>query len=160
MPDLNQTPEQAAAWSLVQAQAEAATQALAALLPPQPLPEPMSAEQTISRRNLLQNLAHACEATAHDAEVGLNSAQRQHLHRIVQRLREWAEPDSRSALAGYLTRAQFARLAQISPNTLVKWHAAGSLVPAYQHPITHYRYYRAEQIAQVRQARQRKQRSK
>ena len=69
---------------------------------------------------------------------------------------EQAEADANAAPVGYLTRSQFARLAQVSANTLVKWHAAGSLVPAYTHPLTHYRYYKPEQVAEVRNARQRK----
>ncbi len=104
---------------------------------------------------------HAIAAELEQAEaepLGLSTGQRQILRRTAQRLRGWADADAETKPAGYLTRAQFARLAQVSANTLVKWHAAGSLVPAYTHPLTHYRYYKPEQVAEVRAARQRKQR--
>jgi hypothetical protein len=136
-----QTPEQA-----LTAQAAAATAALAPI-----------AEAATHR---LQSLAAALEQAEAEAALGLNSTQRQVLRKTAQRLRAWSEPDTTAAPEGYLTRSQFARLAQVSANTLVKWHAAGSLVPAYTHPITHYRYYKPEQIAQVKHARQRRQRAR
>jgi hypothetical protein len=104
---------------------------------------------------------HALAADLDKAEgepLGLSTGQRQILRRTAQRLRGWADADTEAKPVGYLTRAQFARLAQVSANTLVKWHAAGSLVPAYTHPLTHYRYYKPEQVAEVRNARQRRQR--
>ena len=103
----------------------------------------------------LQDLAEELEQAEAEA-LGLNSVQRQTLRKTAQRIRKWIEPDANAAPVGYLTRSQFARLAQVSANTLVKWHAAGSLVPAYTHPLTHYRYYKPEQVAEVRNARQRK----
>ena len=102
---------------------------------------------------------HALAADLDKAEgepLGLSTGQRQILRRTAQRLRGWADADTEAKPVGYLTRAQFARLAQVSANTLVKWHTAGSLVPAYTHPLTHYRYYKPEQVAEVRGARQRK----
>jgi hypothetical protein len=105
----------------------------------------------------LQSLAAALEQ-ADTEPLGLSTGQRQILRKTAQRLRSWAEQDTEAKPLGYLTRAQFARLAQVSANTLVKWHAAGSLVPAYTHPLTHYRYYKPEQVAEVRNARQRRQR--
>lgn len=104
---------------------------------------------------------HALAADLDKAEaepLGLSTGQRQILRKTAQRLRGWADADTEAKPVGYLTRAQFARLAQVSANTLVKWHAAGSLVPAYTHPLTHYRYYKPEQVAEVRAARQRRQR--
>lgn len=136
-----QTPEQAAAQEALQRQAEAATATLAPIA------------EAATRR--LQSLAAALEE-ADTEHLGLNSVQRQTLRKTAQKLRAWAEPDANAAPVGYLTRSQFARLAQVSANTLVKWHAAGSLVPAYTHPLTHYRYYKPEQVAEVRAARQRK----
>jgi DNA-binding transcriptional MerR regulator len=137
------TPEQEAAQEGLQRQAEAALSTLAPIA------------QAATER--LQ--AVAAELERLDTEpLGLNSAQRQTLRKTAQRLRTWAEAESEPLPVGYLTRAQFARLAQVSANTLVKWHAAGSLVPAYTHPLTHYRYYKPEQVAQVRSARQRRQR--
>lgn len=141
-----QTAAQAAAQREAEQRAEAATAAL------MPLAEAATAR--------LQSLAVALEQAEAEAALGLNSTQRQTLRKTAQRLRAWAEPDRSAAPAGYLTRSQFARLAEVSPNTLVKWHAAGSLVPAYTHPITHYRYYKPEQIAQVKHARQRRQRAR
>ncbi len=138
-----QTPEQAAAQEALQRQAEAATAALAPIA------------EAATRR--LQSLAAELEQ-ADTEPLGLSTGQRQQLRRTAQRLRSWAEQDAEAKPLGYLSRAQFARLAQVSPNTLVKWHAAGSLVPAYTHPLTHYRYYKPEQVAEVRNARQRKQR--
>lgn len=138
-----QTPEQAAAQEALQRQAEAATASLAPL-----------AEAATQR---LQSLAAALEQ-ADTEPLGLSNAQRQILRRTAQRLRGWAEQDKEAAPLGYLTRSQFARLAQVSANTLVKWHTAGSLVPAYTHPLTRYRYYKPEQVAEVRSARQRRQR--
>ena len=136
-----QTPEQAAAQEALQRQAEAATAALAPIA------------EAATRR--LQSLAAELEQA--DAEpLGLSTGQRQILRRTAQRLRSWADAEGNATPIGYLTRAQFARLAQVSANTLVKWHAAGSLVPAYTHPLTHYRYYKPEQVAEVRGARQRK----
>jgi DNA-binding transcriptional MerR regulator len=133
--------EQTPALEALERQAEAAT----ALLTP--------LAEAATRR--LQDLAAELEQA--DAEpLGLNTSQRQMLRRTAQRLRSWADADGNASPIGYLTRAQFARLAQVSANTLVKWHAAGSLVPAYTHPLTHYRYYRPEQVAEVRNARQRK----
>ena len=105
----------------------------------------------------LQDLAEELEQAEAEA-LGLNSVQRQTLRKTAQRLRKWTEPDANAAPVGYLTRSQFARLAQVSANTLVKWHTAGSLVPAYTHPLTRYRYYKPEQVAEVRAARQRRQR--
>jgi hypothetical protein len=138
-----QTPEQAAAQEALQRQAEAATAALS----------PMA--EAATRR--LQSLAAELEQ-ADTEPLGLSTGQRQILRKTAQRLRSWAEQDTEAKPLGYLTRAQFARLAQVSANTLVKWHAAGSLVPAYTHPLTHYRYYKPEQVAEVRNARQRRQR--
>ena len=138
-----QTPEQAAAQEALQRQAEAAAATLAPL-----------AEAATHR---LQSLAAALEQ-ADTEPLGLSNAQRQILRRTAQRLRGWAEQDKEAAPLGYLTRSQFARLAQVSANTLVKWHTAGSLVPAYTHPLTRYRYYKPEQVAEVRSARQRRQR--
>lgn len=112
-------------------------------------------EQQIQQRHLLENLARALEVADADGTLSLTNAQRSHLRKTAARIREWLTPD-KAAPSGYLTRSQFARLAQVSANTLVKWHAAGSLVPAYTHPRTHYRYYKPEQIAEVRHARQRK----
>ena len=138
-----QNPEQAAAQEALQRQAEAATAALA----------PIAEAATARLQSLAADLDRA------DTEpLGLNSVQRQALRKTAQKLRAWAEPDANAAPVGYLTRSQFARLAQVSANTLVKWHTAGSLVPAYTHPLTHYRYYRPEQVAEVRGARQRRQR--
>jgi hypothetical protein len=138
-----QTPEQAAAQEALQRQAEAATQALAPV-----------AEEAAGR---LRGVAWQLEEL--EAEpLGLSVSQRQILRRTAQRLRGWADADTEAKPVGYLTRAQFARLAQVSANTLVKWHAAGSLVPAYTHPLTRYRYYKPEQVAEVRAARQRRQR--
>lgn len=117
-------------------------------------------EQAAAATERLQSLAAALEQAEAEAALGLNSTQRQVLRKTAQRLRAWSEPDTTAAPEGYLTRSQFARLAQVSANTLVKWHAAGSLVPAYTHPITHYRYYKPEQIAQVKHARQRRQRAR
>lgn len=128
---------------LIERQAEAATAALDAM-----------AEAATQR---LHSLAAALEQ-AEAEPLGLSNAQRQILRRTAQRLRSWADADTEPKPLGYLTRAQFARLAQVSANTLVKWHAAGSLVPAYTHPLTHYRYYKPEQVAEVRNARQRRQR--
>jgi len=136
-----QTPEQAAAQEALQRQAEGATAALAPIA------------EAATRR--LVSLAAALEE-ADTESLGLNSVQRQALRKTAQRLRAWAEPDANAAPVGYLTRSQFARLAQVSANTLVKWHTAGSLVPAYTHPLTRYRYYKPEQVAEVRGARQRK----
>jgi len=130
-----QTPAQAAAQRELEQHAEAAT-------------------------TRLQSLAAALEQAEAEAVLGLNSTQRQLLRKTAQRLRSWTEADTSAAPAGYITRSQFARLAQVSANTLVKWHAAGTLVPAYTHPLTHYRYYKPEQIAQVKHARQRRQRTR
>jgi hypothetical protein len=138
-----QTPEQAAAQEALQRQAEAATAALA----------PLAAAATAR----LHSLAAALEQ-ADTEPLGLTNGQRQQLRRTAQRLRSWAAAEAEPKPLGYLSRAQFARLAQVSANTLVKWHAAGSLVPAYTHPLTHYRYYKPEQVAEVRGARQRRQR--
>lgn len=138
-----QTPEQAAAQEALQRQAEAATASLAPL-----------AEAATQRL-----LSLAADLDKADTEpLGLSNAQRQILRRTAQRLRGWAEQDKEAAPPNYLTRSQFARLAQVSANTLVKWHTAGSLVPAYTHPLTRYRYYKPEQVAEVRSARQRRQR--
>jgi hypothetical protein len=136
-----QTPEQAAAQEALQRQAEAAAAALAPI-----------AEMATAR---LRGLASVLEE-ADTEPLGLSTGQRQILRRTAQRLRSWADAEGNATPIGYLTRAQFARLAQVSANTLVKWHAAGSLVPAYTHPLTHYRYYKPEQVAEVRGARQRK----
>ena len=136
-----QTPEQAAAQEALQRQAEAATAALTPV-----------AEAAAGR---LRGVAWQLEELDTE-QLGLNSVQRQALRKTAQKLRAWAEPDANAAPVGYLTRSQFARLAQVSANTLVKWHAAGSLVPAYTHPLTRYRYYKPEQVAEVRAARQRK----
>jgi len=114
-------------------------------------------EQQIQQQHLLENLARALEVADADGALNLTNTQRNHLRKTAARIREWLAPD-KSAPLGYLTRSQFARLAQVSANTLVKWHTAGSLVPDYIHPRTHYRYYKPEQIAQVRHARQRRQR--
>ena len=138
-----QTPEQAAAQEALQRQAEAATATLAPIA------------------NAAMERLHALAADLERAEaepLGLSTGQRQILRKTAQRLRGWADADTEAKPVGYLTRAQFARLAQVSANTLVKWHAAGSLVPAYTHPLTHYRYYKPEQVAEVRNARQRRQR--
>jgi hypothetical protein len=136
-----QTPEQAAAQEALQRQAEAATAALAPIA------------EAATRR--LQSLAAELEQ-ADTEPLGLSTGQRQILRKTAQRLRGWADAEGNATPIGYLTRAQFARLAQVSANTLVKWHTAGSLVPAYTHPLTHYRYYKPEQVAEVRGARQRK----
>ena len=138
-----QTPEQAAAQEALQRQAEAATQALAPIA------------------NAATERLHALAADLDKAvgePLGLSTGQRQILRRTAQRLRGWADADTEAKPVGYLTRAQFSRLAQVSANTLVKWHAAGSLVPAFTHPLTRYRYYKPEQVAEVRAARQRRQR--
>lgn len=141
-----QTATQAAAQLEAERRAEAATAAL----------EPVAAAAT----QRLQALIATIEQAEQDAALGLSGAQRQTLRRTAQRLRAATARDGSATPAGYLTRSQFARLAEVSPNTLVKWHAAGSLVPAYTHPITHYRYYKPEQIAQVKHARQRRQRAR
>ena len=138
------TPEQAAAQEALQRQAEAATEALAPLLP-----LPANSRIVSTGINLLLNHHHAARleslaAALEEAEaepLGLNSVQRQALRRTAQKLRAWAGAGVNTTPVGYLSRAQFARLAQVSPNTLVKWHEAGSLVPAYTHPLTRYRYY-------------------
>ena len=135
------TPEQTSAQEALQRQAETAHASLA----------PMA--QAATER--LHAVATALEQL--DSEpLGLNSAQRLLCRKTAQRLRSWVESETETQPVGYLTRAQFARLAQVSANTLVKWHTAGSLIPAYTHPLTHYRYYKPEQVAQVRSARQRK----
>lgn len=142
----------------------------------------MSYEPTPAQRAAQEALAeHAAEATATLAPIaqeatarlgavaqelelleteplGLDYAQRQTLRKTAAKLRSWAKREGEQAPAGYLTRAQFARLAQVSANTLVKWHETGSLVPAYTHPLTRYRYYKPEQVAQVKSARKRRQR--
>lgn len=151
-----------AAQEELQRQAEAATEALA----PRFLPLPADSPIVSKALNLLTNYHHTARleslaAALEEAEaepLGLNSAQRQALRRTAQKLRAWAGATANTTPVGYLTRAQFARLAQVSANTLVKWHAAGSLVPAYTHPLTRYRYYKPEQVAGVRAARQRRQR--
>lgn len=140
---------------LVEQQAEAATAALRQMAADS---SAVAVPPSAAQQSRLQALAATLEAAERDSSLGLNSTQRQVLRKTAQRLRAWSEQDSSAAPEGYLTRSQFARLAQVSANTLVKWDAAGSLVPAYKHPITHYRYYKPEQIAQVKHARQRRQR--
>ena len=167
-----QTPEQAAAQEALKRQAEAATAALeaAALTPLQGGVEDgvvvLSYEEALNAMLILPaaEVGSRLEALAADLEqaerepLGLSTEQRQTLRKTAQKLRAWAAADYEGAVkpVGYLTRSQFARLAQVSANTLVKWHNAGSLVPAYTHPLTRYRYYKPEQVAEVRAARQRK----
>lgn len=123
-----------------------------------------AAEATATLLPIAQEATARLEAMAQELELleteplGLNSAQRQTLRKTAQRLRSWAKREGEQTPAGYLTRAQFARLAQVSANTLVKWHETGSLVPAYTHPLTRYRYYKPEQAAQAKSARKRRQR--
>lgn len=113
---------------------------------------------TDQTREQLERLADQLRAVESSPSVQLTPRQRDTLRRLAVRLHRWLdEPATGSRVpAGYLTRAAFARAAGVSLNTLLAWHKAGRLVPAYIDPVNGWRYYTPEQLPQTRTARQRR----
>jgi hypothetical protein len=110
--------------------------------------------------NTLRVAIDALTALGDDPSAELTQRQRDTINRLAVRLTGWTRGELPKPRAGLLTRGQFAKLAGVSPNTLVKWHASGALIPVEVDAVSGFRYYATAQLAAVKSARQRKPRAK